>query len=164
MLSPKKLYIYHLLTSLMPETSCFGLKRRLLLWAGAKVGNNVRVCSSASIMGCGELMIGDNTWIGQHCLITASSKIEIGKNVDIGPLVYLGTGTHVPQFDKERCAGDGLNKDIKIGDGCWLCARTTILPGVTVGNMTIVGAGAVVNKDLPGGITAVGIPAKVLNK
>ena len=91
-------------------------------------------------------------------------KIEIGKNVDIGPLVYLGTGTHVPQFDKERCAGDGLNKDIKIGDGCWLCARTTILPGVTVGNMTIVGAGAVVNKDLPGGITAVGIPAKVLNK
>ena len=163
MLSPKKLYIYRLLSLLMPETSCFGLKRSLLRWAGAEVGQNVRICSSATILGCGELIIGDDTWIGQHCLIMASSKIEIGKNVDVAPMVYLGTGTHVPQFDKERCAGEGLNKDIKIGDGCWLCARTTILPGVTVGNMTIVGAGAVVIKDLPGGVTAVGVPAKVLN-
>lgn len=110
------------------------------------------------------MIIGDDTWGGQHCLITASSKIEIGKNVDVAPMVYLGTGTHVPQFDKERCAGEGLNKDIKIGDGCWLCARTTILAGVTIGDMTIVGAGAVVNKDLAPGITAVGVPAKVLNK
>ena len=86
------------------------------------------------------------------------------EQVDFVPMVYLGTGTHVPQFDKERCAGEGLNKDIKIGDGCWLCARTTILPGVTVGSMTIVGAGAVVNKNLPGGITAVGIPAEPLEK
>ena len=151
MLSPKKLYLYRLLTNLMPETSCFGLKRRFLRWAGAEVGQNVRICSSATVLGCGELIIGDDTWIGQHCLIMASSKIEIGKNVDVAPMVYLGTGTHVPQFDKERCAGEGLNKDIKIGDGCWLCARTTILPGVTVGNMTIVGAGAVVISSLSPG-------------
>ena len=164
MLSPKKLYIYRLLTFFIPETSCFGLKRGLLRWAGAKIGRNVQICSSASILGCGELVIGDDTWIGQHCLIMASSRIEIGKRVDIAPMVYLGTGTHVPQFDKERCAGEGLNKDIKIGDGCWLCARTTILPGVTVGNMTIVGAGAVVNKDLPGGITAVGVPARGMKR
>ena len=128
------------------------------------MGENVRICSSAIFLGCGELIIGSGTWIGHNCLITASSRIEIGKNVDVAPMVYLGTGTHVPQFGKERCAGEGLNKDIKIGDGCWLCARTTILPGVTVGNMTIVGAGAVVNKDLPDGITAVGIPATPLKK
>ena len=164
MLSPKKLYLYRLLTALMPETSCFSLKRRLLRWAGAEIGENVRICSSATILGCGELTVGNDTWIGQHCLIMASSKIEIGKNVDVAPMVYLGTGTHVPQFDRERCAGEGLNKDIKIGDGCWLCARTTVLPGVTVGKMTIVGAGAVVNRDLPGGITAVGVPAQRLDK
>ena len=162
MLSPKMLYIYRLLTALMPETSCFGLKRRLLRWAGAVVGDGVRICSSASIMGCGELIIGSNTWIGQHCLIMASSKIEIGSNVDLAPLVYLGTGTHVPQFDQERCAGEGLNKDIKVGSGCWLCVRSTILPGVTIGDMTIVGAGALVNKSLPGSITAVGVPAEKL--
>ena len=162
MLSPVKLYLYRLLTSVIPETSCFGLKRSLLRWAGAEIGENVRICSSVTFIGCGDLIIGNNTWVGHNSLIAVSSKLEIGNNVDVGPLVYLGTGTHVPQFDKERCAGEGLNEDIKIGDGCWLCVRTTILPGVTVGDMTSIGAGAVVNKDLPGSVTAVGVPAKVL--
>lgn len=164
MLSPGKLYLYRLLSFWMPETSCFPLKRCLLRWSGAVIGKNVRICSSVSIFGSGELVIGDNTWIGHHCLIAASSKIEIGKNVDIAPMVYLGTGTHIVQFEKERCAGEGLNQDIKIGDGCWLCVRTTILPGVTVGKMSVAGAGSVVTRDLPEGVMAVGVPAGIVNR
>jgi acetyltransferase-like isoleucine patch superfamily enzyme len=157
-----RLYIYNLLTKLLPETSFFGLKARLLRWCGADIGSNVRICSSVTILGAGTLKIGDNTWVGHKSLIIASGAISIGKNVDIAPLVYIGTGTHKVDFAGERCAGQGISKDITVGDGCWLCVRSVLLPGVAIGAMSIVGAGALVTKSFPERITAVGIPAKIL--
>ena len=99
------------------------------------------------IIGAGELTIGDNTWVGHRCLISASSSIKIGKNVDIAPNVYIGNGTHEITPDKERIASIELAKDIVIGNGCWLCANVTILPGVTIGDKCVVAAGCVVTKS-----------------
>ena len=164
MLRPARLYIYHLLCHWMPETSCFALKRALLRWAGAKIGKGVRICSSATILGAGTLSIGEDTWIGQNVLMTASGKIEIGDHVDIGPLVYLGNGTHEIDPVNVRSAGNGVCKDIAVESGCWLGARATILPGVRIGRKTVVGAGSLVNKDLPPEVVAVGVPAGILRK
>jgi acetyltransferase-like isoleucine patch superfamily enzyme len=161
-LSSWKLWCYKLAMRFMPETSFFPLKRIMLRWCGARVGKNVRICSSAIFLGAGELIIGADTWIGHCSLIIASSTITIGERVDIAPRVYIGTGTHVSNFDGDRCAGMGINQDIVIGDGCWIGACATILPGVSIGKMSIIGAGALVNKPLPERVTAVGVPAKIL--
>lgn len=154
-------YINKLIFPLLPETKCFGLKRGLLRLSGAKIGSNVRICSSVMIIGAGELTIGDNTWVGHRCLISASSSIKIGKNVDIAPNVYIGNGTHEITPDKERIASIELAKDIVIGKGCWLCANVTILPGVTIGDKCVVAAGSVVTKSYGNMKLLAGIPADV---
>lgn len=154
-------YINKLIFPLLPETKCFGLKRGLLRLSGAKIGRNVRICSSVMIIGAGEMTIGDNTWVGHRCLIIASSSIKIGKNVDIAPNVYIGNGTHEITPDKERIASIELSKDIVIGDGCWLCANVTILPGVTVGDKCVVAAGSVVTKSYGNVKLLAGVPADI---
>lgn len=156
-----KLYIYSLITKFLPETKAFGTKRILLRWAGAKIGKNVRICSSAMIIGAGELEIGDNTWIGHRALISATSSIKIGKNVDIAPNVYIGNGTHEITPERERIADIDITKDIEIGDGCWLCVNSTILPGVTLGKKCIIAAGALVTKSFEEMKLIAGVPAIV---
>ena len=144
-----KLWLYGLISRLLPETRCFGLKVGMLRWCGAKVGDNVRVNSSARIGGNGKLIIGSGVWIGSQSFIYVSGRTEIriGNNVDIGPCVMLCNGTHKIDLEGERIAGQGNTASVVIGDGCWLCARSTILPGVELQPRTLVAAGAVVTKS-----------------
>lgn len=158
-------YLNKLIFTLLPETKCFGLKRCLLRLAGAQIGKNVRVCSSVMIIGAGELTIGDNTWLGHRCLISASSSIHIGKNVDIAPNVFIGNGTHGITPERERIADIELSKDIAIGDGCWLCANVSVLAGVTIGDKCVVAAGSVVTKSMPQSLQLIaGVPAVTKKK
>lgn len=154
-------YINRLIFSVLPETKCFGLKRTLLRFAGAKIGNNVRVCSSAMIIGIGELEIGDNTWVGHRTIIVASSSVKIGGNVDIAPNVFIGDGTHGITPEKDRIADLEITKDVVIGNGCWLCANSIILPGVSIGKKCVVAAGTVVTKSFDDMKLIAGVPAEV---
>ena len=154
-----KLYISKLVFALLPETRGFGLKRLMLRWAGAKIGQNVRICSSAMVIGAGSLEIGDDTWVGHRVLISASSSIRIGRSCDIAPNVFIGNGTHEITPDHDRIADIELSKDITIGDGCWLCANSVILAGVTIGRICVVAAGAVVTKSSGDMKLLAGVPA-----
>lgn len=156
-----RLYLYSLLTSIMPETRAFGFKRKMLGWAGAKIGNNVRICSSARIIGSGSLEIGDNTWIGPETFISASSIIKIGANCDISPRVFIGDGTHEITPDRDRMADIETCRPIAIGDGCWICANSTILPGVTIGEKCVVASGAVVTHNFENQLLLAGVPATI---
>lgn len=131
----------------------------MLRWAGAKVGRNVRVCSSVMIVGAGELEIGDNTWIGHRCLISASSSVRIGKNVDIAPNVFIGNGTHGITPDRDRIADVECSRDVEVGDGCWLCAGSMVLPGVSLGAKCVVAAGSVVTRSFGPMKLLAGVPA-----
>lgn len=154
-------YLNKLIFPLLPETKCFGIKRSLMRLAGATIGRNVRICSSAMIIGAGKLSIDDNTWVGHRVVLIASSSIRIGKNVDIAPNVFIGNGTHRITPDKDRIADIELSKDIVIGDGCWLCVNSTILPGTELAKKVVVGAGAVVGSVFKEDcILIVGVPAK----
>ena len=157
-----RLYLFNLVMRLLPETRCFGFKASILRWCGASVGKNVRICSSAIIMGNGALDIGDDVWIGEGCLIRTTEKagICIGSYCDLAPRVTLVTGTHEIDAHGEHVAGKGLGKPISIGDGSWLCTGSIVLPGVSIKAKTIVAAGAVVTKDVveEGSIVA-GVPA-----
>lgn len=155
-------YIMVLIMPLLPETRCFGFKCWLLKRTGAKVGKNVRICSSALFVGTGHLEIGNNTWIGHRCIISTSSSIKIGSDCDIAPNVYIGNGTHQITPDRKRIADIEISEDIIIGNGCWLCAGSMVLPGVTIQEKSVVAAGAVVTKSQSENmILLAGIPARI---
>lgn len=67
-------YFNNLLQRCLPETKFFGLKRKCWRLAGAEIGDNVRICSSAKILGAGELVIGSNTWIGADVFISRATQ------------------------------------------------------------------------------------------
>lgn len=162
MIKPVRIYLVSLLIRWIPETRGFALKARIIQWAGVKIGHQVRVCSSVTILGSGSLAIGDRTWVGHQSLIVSACSVTIGKDVDIGPCVYIGTGTHQLDAVGPRSAGKGLSQPVVIGDGVWLGAGSMILPGVTVGEKAVVAAGAVVAADVPARTIVGGIPAKEL--
>ena len=161
-MKPSLLYLLSFLIYLLPDTRCFSLKRSLYRFAGADIGENVRICSSAKISGNGNLSIGVNSWIGHETMIISSSNVAIGSNVDIAPRVFIGTGTHEIDLTTAGIAGQGISKDINIGDGCWLGAGSIILPGVEIGQRTVVAAGAVVSKSFGSYLLIGGVPAKII--
>lgn len=159
--SIKRVFVFYVV-KLLPETSCFAFKRMLYRFIGHKIGSDTRICSSARILGAGKLVVGNNVWIGPEVFISCSSNIFIEDNVDIAPRVYIGTGTHNIGDIKGRMAGTGLNKDIIIGKGSWLCANSLIMPGVIIGKMNIINAGSILTKSTEDYKLLAGIPAKVL--
>ena len=89
-----RLFLANKLISLLPPSRAFAAKRALLRFAGASVGDNVRIVSSAEFYCAGALTIGDNSWIGHQCLIAGGdADIVIGKNVNIAPRVTLVSGS-----------------------------------------------------------------------
>ena len=144
----------------IPETRGFALKSRLLRWAGGQLGHGVRICSSVTFLGAGGFSIGDRTWVGHQSLIVSACFIQIGDDVDIGPRVYIGTGTHELDAVGARSGGKGVTKPIIIGDGVWLGAGCSILPGVKIGEKAVIAAGAIVTADVPARSVVGGVPAK----
>lgn len=156
------LMLYRLVIKFIPETRGFALKRFILRKCGAKIGDNVRICSSAFIIGAGNLEIGDNTWVGHRCLISSSSSIVIGRDCDIAPDVYIGTGTHIITPECDRIGNIESSQDIVIGNGCWLAVRSIILPCVSIADKCVIAAGSVVTKDVTEPLVLIaGVPGTI---
>lgn len=161
-MNTKRLYIYKIVTALLPESRAFGLKNALLRWSGARIGHKVRIYSSVKIRGNGELEIGNDVHIGGDCLLAAVSpaKITIKSEVDIAPSVMILTGTHKTELREGHMGGRCIAKSVSIGNGCWLCAGSIILPGVAVADKTVIGAGSVLTKSVDEqGCLFAGLPA-----
>ena len=111
----------------------------------------------------GSLEIGDACWIGPGCFINSFGGVVIGHRVGLGPGVCILSSAH----DLSVASGPIIDRPLKaarveIGDGADLGARSVILPGVRVGRMAQVGAGAVVTRDVPEGARVAGSPARIL--
>jgi maltose O-acetyltransferase len=158
-----RLYVVHGLFALIPPTRFFAFKASLLRWAGAQVGRNVRVVSSARFHLSGDLAIGDGTWIGEDArIVGGTAAVNIGANVDVGPRVTLVTGTHVLWETTQRAAGSGYSSPIRIGDGVWIGACATVLGGVEVGACAMVAAGSLVERAVPSFTLVAGVPARTV--
>lgn len=81
----------------------------------------------------------------------------------IGPNVTLATAGH-PILPELRVKGLQFNMPVHIGKNCWLGAGVVVMPGVTIGDNSVIGAGSIVTKDIPANVVAVGNPCRVLRK
>ena len=108
-----------------------------------------------------NIKVGKNVFINSGCCFQDQGGIEIGDNVLIGQQVVMATINHDLNSEKRK---NMLPAPVKIGNGVWIGAHATILSGVTIGENSIVAAGAVVTKDVPENVVVAGVPAKIIKK
>ncbi|WP_274650356.1 DapH/DapD/GlmU-related protein [Paenibacillus humicola] len=107
------------------------------------------------------LEIGDHTFINAGVGIAACQSISIGDHVKIGPRTSILDSIY-HQIDVND--GEQLSKPIRIANNVWIGTRCTILPGVTIGENSVVAAGSVVNKDVPDNVLVAGVPARIIRE
>ncbi|KAL1964708.1 hypothetical protein VTN77DRAFT_6734 [Rasamsonia byssochlamydoides] len=110
-----------------------------------------------------NIMIGDRFYANVNLRISDSGMVTIGDRVMIGPNVTIVTEGHDKDVQSRR-DGTVYAKPVSIGDDCWIGVGTTILPGVSIGKGTTIGAGSVVTRDIPPFSVAWGVPARVVDR
>lgn len=113
--------------------------------------------------GGAHVHFGKNVYANFGLTCVDDTHIYVGDGTMFGPHVTLATAGHPIRPDL-RAATYQYNMPIHIGRNCWLGAGVIVLPGVTIGDDTVVGAGSVVTRDLPAGVVAVGSPCRVLRE
>ncbi|HIY01246.1 MAG TPA: sugar O-acetyltransferase [Candidatus Blautia faecipullorum] len=110
-----------------------------------------------------HIEIGEGFYANTGCVMLDVGRITIGDNVLFGPNVSLYTAGH-PIHPESRKSGYEYGIPIKIGDNVWIGGSCVILPGVTIGNNVVIGAGSVVTKDIPDNVCAAGNPCRVIRE
>jgi maltose O-acetyltransferase len=110
-----------------------------------------------------HIHIGDRVYLNFMCTIFDNNEVHIGNHVMIGPVVQIYTAAH-PVEAEPRIQGFEEAKPIVIEDNVWLGGGAIILPGVRIGRNAVVGAGAVVPRDVPANTVVVGNPARVVRE
>jgi maltose O-acetyltransferase len=110
-----------------------------------------------------NIHLGDLVYFNYNCVILDVNKVEIGDRVLIGPNVQIYSATH-PVEGEIRSSGLELGLPIKIGSDVWIGGGAIILPGITIGDNAVVGAGSVVTKDVPAGVVVAGNPCRIIPK
>ena len=111
---------------------------------------------------CGKNIFIGSDFTGNHNLtILDIREVHIGDHVMIGPHTLITTVSH-PLSARERREYYAWAKPVRIGNDVWIGGNVTILPGVTIGDRAVIGAGSVVTEDIPADCVAVGVPARVV--
>jgi acetyltransferase-like isoleucine patch superfamily enzyme/putative methionine-R-sulfoxide reductase with GAF domain len=130
------------------------------------LGDRVAIDRGADITCAGDnctIEIGDGTFVGPYSCIAGPGNVRIGKDCMIAAHSGIVANNHVFADPLQRIRDQGVTKKgIEIGDDCWLGYGVKVLDGVTIGKGSVIGAGAVVTKDLPPYSVAVGVPAKAI--
>lgn len=119
-----------------------------------------------------NISIGADCFVNANCVFLDCNRIAIGDGVLIGPAVQLYTPTHpLAAADRIRQDGGGVRPHyvtqahpIAIGDRCWIGGGTIVMPGVTIGPRTTIGAGSVVTRPIPADCLAMGNPCRVVRR
>ena len=130
----------------------------------AEMGENCYVESPFySNFGGRHVHFGKGVYANFNLTAVDDTHIYVGDYTMIGPNVTIATAGH-PIDPELRGRGMQYNMPVHIGRNCWLGAGVIVLPGVTIGDNTVIGAGSVVTKDIPSGVVAVGNPCRVLRE
>ncbi|SDU79664.1 maltose O-acetyltransferase [Arcanobacterium phocae] len=134
----------------------------LTRWLG-RVGDGVIVRAPLRVDYGKHVTIGDGTFVNYDCIFLDVAPIAIGKNCQIAPRVQLLTAWH-PLEPTLRSEGWEGGSPIVVGNNVWLGAGVMVLPGVSIGDNSVIGAGSVVTRDIPANTVAVGSPAHVVKE
>lgn len=151
-----------------PPAVLFG-ENAIRIGRGVTIGRNVSLSAGMTpdqtLISDRIVVIGDRCLIGRNSSINGHFSIELGDDVYLGPNVYVTDQNHTavdPTLPIGRQAA--TERPVRIGAGSWIGTNAVILPGVTIGERVIIGAGAVVTRNLPAGAVAVGAPARILTR
>ena len=133
--------------------------RELLLERLGKVGTSVEVRPPFFCDYGFNIRLGDKVFLNYNCVILDVVDVVIGDATQIGPAVQIYTADH-PHDPRQRKSGLEFGRRIEIGRDVWIGGGAIILPGITVGDCAVIGAGSVVTRDVPPGVTVSGNPAR----
>lgn len=125
---------------------------------GMRIGRGSSIHMAISVYNCGGISIGNDSIIGEWCTLDGRDKLTIGDHVDIATGVMIYNSQHDindPDFK-------AISAPVEIGDYVFIGPRAIILPGIKVGRGAVVGAGAVVTKDVAEFTVVGGVPAKLI--
>lgn len=125
------------------------------------VGENVEVVSPFQVDYGTYVTLGDGVFLNFGCVILDTCAVTIGAGTLVAPGVHFYAATH-PVDPSVRRSGLEMGAPITVGENVWIGGRSVLLPGVTIGNDTTIGAGSVVTNDIPSGVLAVGTPCRVI--
>ena len=110
-----------------------------------------------------NIRLGRNAFINFNCVFLDCASIEIGDNLQMGPAVQIYTATHPLEADVRR-SGLESARPVSIGHDVWIGGGAIILPGVTIGDRSVIGAGSVVVHDVPAAKVVAGNPARIIRE
>lgn len=155
----EKLYEYNLLRPSQQDQRDAMLKEMF-----AEIGEGCYIEPPLhSNMGGHHVHFGKNVYANYNLTLVDDTHIYVGDCTMFGPNVTIATAGH-PIDPTLRERGLQYNMPVRIGRNCWLGAGVIVMPGVTIGDNTVIGAGSVVTKDIPSGVVAVGNPCRVLRQ
>ena len=172
---PELLELYHKTRKLLKEynqlnsdlnTEKEAILRSLLKFKGKKVWIEAPFfCDFGR-----HISIGNDSFINMNCIFLDNNYITIGENALIGPNVQLYTADHpIKASERIQHSNTGSfyrtnSKPITVGKNVWIGGNSILLPGVTIGDNTTIGAGSVVTKNIPDNVLAFGNPCRVIDK
>lgn len=130
------------------------------------LGKKGRNCNIVQPFHCDlgyNIEVGDNFFANYNCVILDEAKVRFGDNVFIAPNCGFYCAGH-PLDTEQRNRGLEYAYPITVGNNVWIGAQVCVLPGVTIGDNTVIGAGSVVTRDIPSGVVAVGNPCRVVRR
>lgn len=164
---------YHQAKNLAREYNTLGSedvesKERILKLLLGGYGKDSRINQPLYVDYGNNIFIGENSMVNMNCTLMDTGRITIGKNTLIGPDVKIYTAMHSKSVRERYWEEEDGTKAVKtyalpvrIGDNVWIGGGTTILPGVSIGNRVVIGAGSVVTESIPDGAVACGNPCTV---
>ena len=152
----------------------FDKRQRILSELFGRISSNVNIDTPFYCDYGRHISIGHNVIININCTFVDCNRIEIGNNVLIASNVQIYTATHSADVNERLVADWNDNSEIpyfrtyalpvKIEDNVWIGGGAIILPGVTIGKNSVIGAGSIVNKTIPENCVAVGNPCRVIQE
>ena len=134
---------------------------------GIKIGDDVRILRSVtmSTTPSGKIHIGSNSHVGENTIIFSDIGIHVGDNAIIGPQNIIIDFDHTYASFEIPINQQGINrKEVTIEEDVWISSHCVIIRGVRIGKGSVVGAGSVVNKDVPPYSVVAGVPIRVIKK
>ena len=154
----RKLHAFNLLPPDEEEQA-----QRLLLELLGKTGRDPWINAPFHCDYGWNIEVGDNFFANYNLTILDVGKVTIGSNVQFAPNVSIYTAGH-PLHPDSRNSGYEYGLPVTIGDNVWIGGNVVLLPGVTVGSNSVIGAGSVVSRDIPEWVVAVGSPCRVVRR